>query len=52
MASLGQTLCQLEKTFLNHRLGNDAEFFIEKNRGKMAKTLVFVARQRQYFYLG
>jgi hypothetical protein len=52
MASLGQTLCQLGKTFLNHRLGSDAEFFIGETRGKWAKPLGFVARQRQNFHPG
>jgi len=37
MESLGQTLCQLEKTFLNQQLESDAEFFQRKTRKKTVK---------------
>jgi hypothetical protein len=49
MPSLGQTLCQLEKSISNHGVGRVAKFFAGKMPRKMAKDPVFVAIQRQYF---
>jgi hypothetical protein len=48
MPSLGQTLCQLGKTVLNHGVTSVVKFSAGKMPGKMAKDAVFVATQRQH----
>jgi hypothetical protein len=48
MPSLGQTLCQLGKTFLNQQLESVKKFFTADVAGERAKNPVFVASQRQH----
>jgi hypothetical protein len=48
MPSLGQTLCQLEKNYLNQQLGSPVRIFTAEVAEERGESRLFVARQRQH----
>jgi hypothetical protein len=48
MPTLGQTLCQLGKTFLNQQLGSPVKIFTAEVAEESGKNRLFVASQRQH----